>query len=381
MKPKKLQLPAHLLRRLLLLLPLYILFYSFIPESKSSSEYCINLRRSKAYENQKWWNERTGLLWSLSLIGATLPEGEFDKAISFSQDSAVLTIDFSSLGFSSKTLLLLAQFSNDLKASEEYKKRNSIDIGRWLVYVIHTDNHYYQLVDAPATFEEFKQHHPQTTGRYLIDKSSVSLGMREIKFYIDSNLSKQFFIATEGIYDSKNQTFTPSEFETIDLLPNSQPRFAIYGRDGKLVSKGDTLLSKAGRIGKCMWCHESKIEPLFTNTKDFAGYATREEYEAIVKQANGYIYAERKKQKTDLKWFEVFEHTQAELLYISFMQRSVSAIAKEWNLPLAEVEQIFHSLPTQGYDEFPYLGAMHPRSRIDSLAPFKVLKMPASVRE
>lgn len=377
----KRQLSAHILRQLIVLLPLYILFYSFIPESKGKNEYCINLRRSKAYENQKWWNERTGLLWSLSLIGATLPKGEFDNAISFSQDSTLLTIDFSRLGFTAKTLLLIAQFNNDLKASEEYKRLNSVDIGRWLVYVIHTDNHYYQLVDAPATFEEFKQQHPQTTGRYLIDNSSVSLGMREINFYVDSNLSKQFFIATEGNYNSQNQTFTPTEFETIDLLPNSQPRFAIYGRDGKLLSKSDTLLSKAGRIGKCMWCHESKIEPLFTNTKDVAGYATREQYEAIVQQANRFIYAERKKQKTDLNWFEVFEHTQAELLYISFMQRSVSAIAKEWNLPIAEVEQIFHQLPTSSYDEFPYLGSMHPRSRIDSLAPFKVIKMPVSVRE
>jgi hypothetical protein len=362
-------------------LALVILFFSFKPLQESSTGNSINLRWNKAYEAESWINISTGLLWSFSLIGADLPKGGFERAITFAKDSSIFSLDFSQLGFSTRTLSVLAKYNQDLIHSQEYTKFNAIDLGRWLVYVIYSGNHYYELVDAPKTLTEFKKLHPQNTLAYLIDKSAVSLSTRKVQFYEDSILSKLFFIAQEGNYDSLQNKWNNIESETLDILPNTQPRFAIYGADGNLKMFGDTLHSKAGKIAKCMWCHESKIEKLFTITHDFPGFLSRAEFESKVDKMNAKIFETRKNQNTDLQWFNRFDHTQSELLYITFMQSSSARISKEWQVPIKEVNKLFTKYKTEKYLEFPFLGELYPRSLIDSLTAVPVVKVPYFVRE
>jgi hypothetical protein len=359
----------------------FVVAFVLFSSEKREEHNQINLRWNKAYANENWWNVRTGLLWSFSQIGAHLPAGSFDQSITFSKDSSWFCIDFTKLGFSSNALKTIASFNAELKKSEEYKKFNAIELGRWLVYVIYSGNHYYQLVDAPATLSEFKRIHPQNTQIFLLNKSSVSLGVRKIEFHEDDEMQSQFYIASEGKYDSVSNSFESREFETIDIMANSQPRYAIYGSDGNLKISGDALLSKAGKIAKCMWCHESKIEKLFTNNVDYTDYLTRSQFESKIERMNAILFDNRKKQKTDLNWFNKFDHTQSELLYIAFMQASAYKIAKEWGTDLSEVEQKLAQIKPEIYDEFPFLGNLYQRSLIDSLAPYKATAMPYFVRE
>ncbi len=353
-------------------------FFSF--ENKRSDQI-IQLKWNKAYEAEKWWNIKTGLLWSFSFIGAELPLGAFDKSIQFNADSTVFEIDFSKLGFTARTLALLEGYNGQLKSSYEYKKFNSIDLGRWLVYVIYSGNHYYQLVDAPKTLTEFKKLHPQPTENFLVNKSAVSVGKRKIEFHTDSNWFHQFYIAHEGKYDSLVGAFEAQEYETIDFLPNTQTRFAIYDKKGNLKLSSDTTFSKAGKIGKCIWCHESKIEKLFTGTLDYKGFLTREEFEYKVAKMNDLIFEQRKKSSTDLAWFNRFDHTQSELLYISFMQSSAKRIATEWQVSEMEVTQLVKTFKAVPFDEFPFLGNLYPRKLIDSLSNHEVTRVADFVRE
>jgi hypothetical protein len=75
------------------------------------------------------------------------------------------------------------------------------------------------------------------------------------------------------------------------------------------------------------------------------------------------------------------QHTLTELLYISFMEPSAERLSLEWNLSIAQVQDLLSGLPTHVYDEFPFLGNLYHRQDIEALAPFQGLAVSSRVRE
>ena len=75
------------------------------------------------------------------------------------------------------------------------------------------------------------------------------------------------------------------------------------------------------------------------------------------------------------------EHTQMELLYISFMEPSAERLSYEWNISIIKVEEILEGMPTHEHEEFAFLGTLYDRNMIDDLAPYKSLQVSGSVRE
>ncbi|MCB0579113.1 MAG: hypothetical protein KDD10_07365 [Phaeodactylibacter sp.] len=63
------------------------------------------------------------------------------------------------------------------------------------------------------------------------------------------------------------------------------------------------------------------------------------------------------------------------------MEPSVRVIAREWGWNKEEVETRLQGSPSHVYNEFPQLGALYHRRRVDSLAPYQTLRVPDSARE
>lgn len=101
----------------------------------------------------------------------------------------------------------------------------------------------------------------------------------------------------------------------------------------------------------------------------------------LIDSANQVLNAYRSMLSSDLDFEKQPEHTQSELLYISFMEPSAQHVAREWGWPLEEVELLLSGNSTHTFPEFPFLGQLHHRRLIDSLAPYGTEAVPGSVRE
>ena len=85
-------------------------------------------------------------------------------------------------------------------------------------------------------------------------------------------MKKIFILVKKGLdlveqYKVK-KGFDLAEFDLIDLMPNGQLRYAVYGLDGVLLPYSSSDYGLAGKPAKCMWCHEGIISPLFTNNQE-----------------------------------------------------------------------------------------------------------------
>ena len=59
-------------------------------------------------------------------------------------------------------------------------------------------------------------------------------------------------------------------------MPNGQLRIALYDKNGNLKEAADSNITHAGKPAKCLWCHESGIQPLFREQIHVKGYMNPE---------------------------------------------------------------------------------------------------------
>ncbi|HUM45846.1 MAG TPA: hypothetical protein PLD84_02890 [Chitinophagales bacterium] len=342
----------------------------------------INLRWIPSYEEESWDDVRTGLLWSFSFLGASLPTGSFDASVTWVNDQ-IFTCDFSKLGFNDDALLSLQVIFDRLKASEEYKSKGGIDLGRLLMLTIYSSNHYYRITGTNQSYSTVKELYlSDSVLQFGITNSAVATDDRLIHMPEATNPSAiAFYSATEGTGKITDSSFSIGAYEIFELMPNGQLRFAIYDSQGKLETSADALISAAGKPGKCMWCHESNVQTLFSQMEDVPGYLTSQEFIDRVKLSNDELKAIRNELSTDLVFANNQDHTQSELLYIGFMEPSAYRIAHEWDISLPEAESILSGLPVHDYPEFPFLGVLYDRIAVDLLSPYETERVPESARE
>jgi hypothetical protein len=345
------------------------------------NKYSITFRWIKAYEAEKWADVRTGLIWSFSFLGAELPSGSFDASLKWTSDTK-FKCDLSGLGFNVSALESLSVIADMIKASEEYEKNGAIDIGRFLMLTIYSSKHYFKITGVPATLNSFKAMHSfSSTIPFAVTNSGVALSDRLIRINESSSISHLACIASEGNGIIADSSFTEEEYETIDLMSNSQLRFGVYDDDGKLKVSANNLLSVAGKPGKCMWCHESNFSPLFYLNNDVTGYMTSQQFVDTIYSFRSRVEEQREIVSSDVIYTNLQDHTQSELLYISFLEPSAERIANEWGVSVSSVSERMKNLPTHIYPEFPFLGNLYYRSWADSLAPYRTEKVPESARE
>ncbi|MEO0310825.1 MAG: hypothetical protein RIQ89_482 [Bacteroidota bacterium] len=313
-------------------------------------------------------NYHTGIIWTLSYLGAMLPADE--PCIIYNHDSSIATIDFRAAGFNDSALAAIAAI---LDSVDHTIAPDTIDIARLLVLLAYSSPHYYAITGAPKKFSHLKRVPIEMEKKLLLLKSSIAKGKRKLHYYINK-WNDSYFIAEE--LDDSAQTM---EFEVMDFLPNTQPRFMIYNKQGLLVSAANSAITSAGKPGKCMWCHESKAQPLF-ETSTLTDVAQQHFLNEIVK-FNKDLYGYRRSLNTQVAFDQLQAHTNSELLYISFMQSSLQRIAGEWEVSKETAQERLAPFNSTYDEEFKWLGKAFERELIDSLCKRRTVRITQNVRE
>ncbi|HMT29404.1 MAG TPA: hypothetical protein PKD91_09015 [Bacteroidia bacterium] len=350
--------------------------------AEPEKELTINLRWVKSYPSESWEVIRTGFLWSMSYLGASLPSLQSDEAIQI-VDETVFEVNISKLGFSKDAEAAMKIICNRIKESGEYKSKNSVDCGGFLMLTLHSPNHYYKITGAPSTIHDFKSKFTFRQGAvFAVTNSSISFGNRKINLESSSStIGSSCFIAEEGTGTIADSSFQVTENETINMMSNGQLQFIIYDMNGNLTNFSDPSISPSGKPGKCLWCHESKVQPLFFGNTDVINYMNSSSFLQKVNESNRFLKAYRNEISGGVDWSKPEEHTYSELLYITFMEPNAERVAAEWGLDVNTTQQILTNYPTHVYGEFPFLGNLYHRSTIDSLTPYHVERVPLSARE
>lgn len=357
---------------------LVICLFSFISCERDSysdlveTDSRITLKWNKAYTDDTIDKSLIGLKWALSYVGALLPSSNNG----FSNTDSTITIDVKRLGFSENGQQKLLQLVEKIKVTSEYQTNNAVDLGRFVSLLLGASEHYYEIIGTPKTLTEVLNQYTLLPQKGYVNNSGVSLENRIIQFSEQNGFNQVFL--SEEVDPVTGEIY---EYETIELLPNGQLRFGIFDIEGNRKNNADAAHSNAGKPAKCMWCHESNINQMFNPQNDYSGYLSYADFQNTLinyRETN----RNQKLALTDgVDFAQTQQHTLTELLYISFMEPSAERLSIEWNLTLAQVEDLLSGLPTHVHDEFPFLGILYHRKDVESLAPFQGLPVSSHVRE
>ena len=336
------------------------------------TETTINLKWNKAYADDSIDKSLIGLKWALSYMSATLPTSN----AGFNITNNVITINSKYLGFSQKAQEKLLTLVEKIKATSEYQTNNAVDLGRFVALLLGSSEHYYEIVGTPKTLNEVLNQYTLLPQKGYVNNSGVSLEHRIIQFS-DQNGFNQVFLSEE-VDPVTGEIY---EYETIELLPNGQLRFGIFDINGDRKNNADATHSNAGKPAKCMWCHESNINQMFNPQNDYAGFLSYTDFQNTLLNYRESNRTQKLALTDGVDFAQTQQHTLTELLYISFMEPSAERLSVEWNLTIAQVQDLLSGLPTHIYDEFPFLGTLYDRKDVESVAPFQGLPISSHVRE
>jgi len=342
--------------------------YDDIVEPKTG----LKLIWNKAYEEDSLDKSILGLQWAFSYLGALLPYQH--KGIITEND--VIEINIEPLGFSNTTQQKLNRLHEVIITSEEYQITKTIDLGRYVSLLLGASEHYYEITGVPLLLSDLLDAYDLNSERGYVNQSGVSFENRIIGFS-EQNGFNQVFFCTE-IDPETNEVL---EYETVDLMQNGQPRFGVFDKNGNRINNTDPLHSNAGKPAKCIWCHESNIQPLFSVQNDVDGFIPYLEFKDILSDFKSSHRNLQNALVDGVDFQETQQHTLTELLYITFMEPSANRLSLEWGIPVMEVENLLSEIPTHTHEEFVYLGDLYYRTAIESYAPFSGLQVSSSVRE
>ncbi len=344
----------------------------------SDEELTLQLRWNKGFANEPYSNIETGLLWSLSYMGAEMPKGALALTVEHNTGDRVL-LKLYNAGFSSDAKAHLAILISELKNTAEYKQTGGIDIGRFVLYTLYSPYHYYALTNPQRTYSDFKSRYVKDTPfQFAVKTSAVSSHERLITFSPVAAATDMAFIADDGTGSIEANNFEAQVHECWAIMPNGQLRYAIYNTQGNLL---DASTSEAGKPGKCMWCHEIAVQPLYTTGNNLPGYLTEQEFGSWVTSYQSLLNQYRSNLQGEIDFGRKQDHALAELLYITFMEPSAARLALEWNMSETDVAARLNGLTTHVNAEYDWLGDLYNRKEVDALSPYTCMQVPDDVRE
>lgn len=339
----------------------------------------LTLRWVKGYGAENREKVETGLLWALSFLGAEFPRSA-PKA--FIWEDHLVTVDFDRIGITAATRPAWEEVIARIKSSEEYRRTNGMDIGRFLMLTLCSPRDYYVLTGVAPHLEQVRGRHTFDHKQMAVTQSEIAVGNRLIDIGEARHFGEIGFIAYEGTGRIADGSFEKKEIEVLEFMNNGQLRFALYDLEGNLKTNATPLLTSAGKPAKCLWCHEIRLQPALLNRVDTPGYYTTAQFGAIIAERMKLVdqYREGLDAKVDFKRTQ--DHTFAELLYLTFMEPSAERLALEWNLPVAQVVALLKDKPTHKQEEFSWLGThLYRRQDVDALAPYPVIRVASDPRE
>ena len=330
------------------------------------------LKWNKAYEEDSIEKTSIGLQWAFSYLGAILPYQHTGITI----QNNTIEINLEQLGFTSTAQQKLNSLHEVILTSEEYQVTKAIDLGRYVSLLLGAPEHYYEITGVPFLLSDLLDAYDLNSEKGYVNQSGVSFEHRAIGFSDQDGFGQVFFCT-----EIDPETSEILEYETVELMSNGQPRFGIYNKDGIRINNTAPLHSNAGKPAKCMWCHESGIQPLFSEQENFVGFIPYLEFKDILIDFKASHRNLQNSLFDGVDFEETQQHTLTELLYITFMEPSAKRLSLEWNISIPEVENLLSGLPTHIHEEFIYLGDLYKRESVESFAPFSGLQVSSSVRE
>jgi hypothetical protein len=330
------------------------------------------LKWNKIYEEDNIQKAKIGLEWTFSYMGASLPLNNSGIIV----ENNLIEIDLEKLGFNTHAIEKLEELNEIIFTSEEYQVNNNIDLGRYISLLLGASEHYYKITGVPYLLSDMLDNYNLNSERGYVNNSGVSFEHRLISFSDQEGFNQLFFCE-----EVDPETGNTLEFETVELMQNGQPRFGIYDKDGFRINSTDPLHSNAGKPAKCMWCHESGIQPLFAIQDDFEGFIPYLEFKDLLTNFKDSHKSLQNTLVNGVDYQETQQHTLTELIYISFMEPSAERLSLEWEMSVSEVENLLSGLPTHIHEEFFYLGDLYDREDVEPFAPFSGLQVSSSVRE
>ncbi len=349
-----------------------LLVVSCLKDKTPRQNHVIHLKWNKSYTEDSFENALIGLSWAFSHVGAI----NTNQLFNMTTTGNVIAVNVRQLGFSATAEVNLEKLNSTLINSEEFANNSAIDMGRYVALLIGASEHYYTLTEMPLNFSELLSGYELLPVLGLVDNSAISVKHRIIKLSDQTGL-KQLFITEE----TDPETGELLELETVDLMANGQPRFGIFDVEGNRVNAASALNSEAGKPGKCIWCHESGIQPLFFPQSTQDGYLTYLQLQDTLIRFRNLLQSKQQQITTGVDYTQVTEHIQMELLYISFMEPSIERLSKEWDLSSSQVETLLEGLPTHENEEFPFLGTLYDRNMVEEFSPYNALSVSSKVRE
>ena len=370
------------MKKQLIFFPLFgLLFFCLVFFTEKPDDQIIRLRFNLAYQEESISKQKTGLLWALSFLGAELPIQSFDKSFVFVKKNTY-ALNISTLGFNNNAVGAFKKIISELKQSEEYHLTGGIDLGEFIVYTLGSSWHYYAITGAAPTFADFKNLHPSDKlDVFPLLHSDIASHHRIIKIGNDQDILKTFFIAEGGNGDLDKSTFETKTYEVFDIMKNGQLRFAIYGADGELKAASEKELSKAGKPTKCLWCHETSIQPLFTTGDSLVGFLSPTQFQNLISNKMDLLRQYRDKLKTEIIYSHTQDHALTELLYINYMEPSIKKLSAEWRQNENTLLKKFKNQPKHDHNEYGFLKNLLTRAQIKMSSPYKTVALPDSIWE
>jgi hypothetical protein len=340
----------------------------------------IDIRWVKGYPTETKEDVIKGLGWGLSFLGASLPPECLSTAVEWRNEKQ-FNLSLTKVGFNQEARAAWKVILDTLKKSDEYLLQGGIDLGRFVTLTLNSTNHYYAITGAKPRYADFRAQYHFEDKKAGIVKSAIAFGSRIIEISKAEQFNEIAFVATEGEGSLIENNFVEKEFEALDYMPNGQLRFALYDLNGNLKTSATKSLTAAGKPSKCLWCHETSLNPPFVDDNQLPGHYSTEEFKSILEDRTNIVTAYREKLESEINFSKIQDHTKAELLYLSFMEPSPERLAQEWGISIGEVQERLKDVPTHAHQEFSYLGdKLYHRKDIDHLASFKNIEVPDDPR-
>lgn len=357
-----------------------ILSASLRGEEAAAKDVSINLRWVRSYSSESPSTVKTGILWALSFLGATLPKGCADSVIQ-TIDSASFKLNLKSAGFSENALSAFEVIIAHLKSTDEYAEKSSIDLGRFVMLTLNSSWHYYKITGAEPTLKEFLDKHSSEFEQFAVLNSSVSKHNRLIKFSLTEDICKASFIAEGGVFDSTLNKIQPETYEVFDIMPNGQLRFAVYDAAGNIVEGSSQQSGIAGKPAKCLWCHEGHLQIDFKENAAVGNAIDYRQFNSKMKTYQQYIDHYRTSLNTEINFAAKYDHTYSELISVFFMEPTAGRLAADWGIEPAAAEDKLRNLDHHRSDEYSFMNNLYHRKDIDSVEAGNSAKVPSSLRE
>jgi len=333
------------------------------------------LRWVRGYDKENWETAQQGLWWSLAELGAVPPPASRAiHVVSESEDEVVFDLDLLECGLPSRGLDAIRVATEDTLTSDEKAIWGSIDLGRWIMRLVYEPWVYYGATGTCRNLDgwvaERLDPEPLTYGVTVSNVVKAKHRLIDLNHLPDS-IERLAFKATEGNGSIEDGTFEPTEYETLDVLPNGIHHYAVYDLDGNLLPAASPEITPAGQPGRCMWCHESVWTQRGSDENvSPAPHISYDDFLIEAEQVDVVSDARRKEMSTILQITGSDTHTWGEWLAEMFLHASPDRLAREWHTTPAEVERILEKLDilTVPSGEYPDLGDVAEREGLDANA-------------